>query len=151
MMRAARLGLRLRWVASATLGACLLNAGAAEPSGAAISPQRARSLYLLNCAGCHGVGGAGVPQFGVPSMIGMLGRFPQTPAGRAYLVQVPGARNSALTDAELAAVTNWALHKFSPETLPPDFQPYTTAEVQRWRSRPPLDIEATRTAIMGQW
>ncbi|WP_413671692.1 cytochrome C [Massilia cellulosiltytica] len=119
---------------------------AAQP--AAITPQRARSLYLLHCAGCHQVDGSGTPAYGVPSMIDTLGVFQRTKAGRAFLVQVPGARNANVTDAELAALTNWALRTFSPKTLPADFRPYTTAEVTRWRANPPLDIAGARTQVL---
>ena len=118
-------------------------------SAAAISPQRARSLYLLHCAGCHQVDGSGAPQFGVPTMIDTLGYFQRTRAGRAFLVQVPGARNSNVSDAELAALTNWALRTFSQSTLPQDFKPYSTAEVAHWRADPPLDIATARETVIA--
>lgn len=134
----------------AAAASAVASAAAAAPASAApISDQRARGLYLLHCAGCHRIDGSGQPGFGVPSMRGVLGLFPRTPAGRAFLVQVPGARNAGVTDAELAALTNWALRAFSPAQLAPDFTPYTTAEVARWRASPPLDIEAARMAIVA--
>jgi mono/diheme cytochrome c family protein len=122
---------------------------AAPDAAAAITPQRARSLYLLHCAGCHRVDGSGAPAYGVPTMIDTLGQFQHTPAGRAFLVQVPGARNSAVTNAELAALTNWALRTFSPATLPADFKPYTAAEVSAWRAHPPADIAGARADIIA--
>jgi mono/diheme cytochrome c family protein len=136
------------------LAAALL-CGAAAPAlagpEAAISPQRARSLYLLHCSGCHQADGSGSPGFGVPSMRGVLGKFQQSTAGRAFLVQAPGARNAHLTDAELAALTNWALLAFSPATLPAGHQPYTAEEVGRWRADPPLDVAAARAAIVSRF
>ena len=122
---------------------------AAPDAAAAITPKRARSLYLLHCAGCHRVDGSGAPAYGVPTMIDTLGQFQHTRAGRAFLVQVPGARNAAVTNAELAALMNWALHTFSPATLPADFKPYTTAEVSAWRAHPPADIAGTRADIVA--
>lgn len=128
-----------------------------HPSGAApqvpdagtqaITPLRARTLFRLYCSGCHQTDGSGSPEFGVPSMRGTLGYFPRTPAGRAFLVQAPGARNAHVTDAELAALTNWALGEFSSQTMPADFQPYTADEVRRWRANPPLDVTGTRNTI----
>jgi mono/diheme cytochrome c family protein len=135
--------------------AAALMCGAASPAmagpEAAISPQRARSLYLLHCSGCHQSDGSGSPRFGVPTMRNMLGMFQQSPAGRAFLVQAPGARNAHITDAELAALTNWALLEFSPATLPAGFQPYTTEEVSRWRANPPLDVAGARAAIVSHF
>lgn len=126
-------------------GAMLESHGGAD--GQAITPQRARTLYRLYCAGCHQLDGSGSPAFGIPTMRGTLGQFQRTPSGRAFLVQAPGARNARITDAELAALTNWALREFSAATLPDDFKPYTTEEVARWRANPPLDVAGTRAAI----
>lgn len=142
---------RLLVAVPALLGALMLANTASAGDAASISPQRARALYLLHCSGCHQPDGSGAPRFGVPSMRNVLGQFQQSEAGRAFLVQAPGARNAHLTDAELAALTNWALLEFSPATLPAGFQPYTTAEVSRWRANPPLDVAATRAAIVGHF
>lgn len=122
-------------------------AGQPQAGTQAITPLRARTLFRLYCSGCHQADGSGSPAFGVPSMRGTLGYFQRTPMGRAFLVQAPGARNAHVTDAELAALTNWALNEFSAQTLPGDFKPYTTEEVSRWRANPPLDVAGTRAAI----
>ncbi|WP_338759350.1 cytochrome C [Massilia sp. METH4] len=108
---------------------------------------KVRAMHRLYCAGCHQLDGSGVPASGVPDMRGTLGHFQRTPAGRAFLIQAPGARNSQITDAELAALTNWQLREFSPTTLPPDFKPYTAEEVSGYRANPPLDVTAVRGAI----
>ena len=128
---------------------CFAGPAVAGKAGDTVSPQRARSLYLLHCAGCHQTDGSGTPAFGVPSMIDSLGAFLRTPAGRAFLVQVPGARNANVSDAELAALTNWELRAFSAATLPADFRPYTTTEVTHWRANPPVDIAAARAAVVA--
>jgi len=125
------------------------SAAAAAAAPSSVSVERARGLFMLHCAGCHRVDGSGAPGFGVPTMINTLGQFQRTSAGRAFLLQVPGARNAAITDAELAALTNWAVKAFSAPTLPADFQPYTTAEVTHWRANAPLDIAGTREAVVA--
>ena len=78
-----------------------------------------RSLYVLHCAGCHGMDGSGHPGHGVPDMRGALGAFLHLPAGRAFLVQVPGVNNAGLSDAQIADLTNWMVPQFSADTAPP--------------------------------
>lgn len=139
------------WAALALLCAMPAHGQGPAPSqqAGAVSPQRARSLYLLHCSGCHLPDGSGAPAHGVPSMRNTLGQFQATAAGRAFLVQAPGARNAPVSDAELAALTNWQLLTFSRSTLPPGFQPYTVDEVRRWRANPPLDVAGARAAIVA--
>src|SRR6202789_252536 len=62
--------------------------------------------YMLYCMGCHGPQAEGVPGK-VPPLAHALGLYMKTPAGRNYVLRVPGAANSALSDSELAAVLNW--------------------------------------------
>ena len=62
-----------------------------------------RINYLLHCAGCHLADGAGKPDRGIPDMRGQIGHYLRTPDGRAYLAQVPGVANSALSNREIAA------------------------------------------------
>jgi mono/diheme cytochrome c family protein len=156
-MKAATCARAVVWLA-AVLGPVSPGAMAANAASAAtaqvvhpapVTEKRARSLYYLHCAGCHQLDGSGAPAFGVPSMINSLGVFQRTAAGRAFLVQVPGARNAAVTDAELAAITNWQLKAFSSATLPADFKPYTAAEVTEKRHQPVPDVIARRAAILS--
>ncbi len=142
--------MKRRAAAVAGMAATVLAAGGAQAGEALISEARARSLFVLNCAGCHQIDGSGAPHAGVPSMRGNLGHFLGSAAGRAFLVQVPGARNSALSDAELAALTNWQLLSFSSASVPAGFTPYTTAEVTQSRGRPPSDVAAARAAILRE-
>ncbi|TPQ38002.1 cytochrome C [Cupriavidus pinatubonensis] len=103
--------------------------------------------YTLACMGCHGPEGEGVPDI-IPPLRKALGRFVQTPAGRDFIVRVPGASNSALSDSELAAVTNMMLRRFNSETAPPGLKPYTAEEVAQHR-RPVLsDVQTVRAAVM---
>ena len=89
----------------------------------------ARADYVLQCAGCHRVDGRGSTRHGIPDFRDSVGHFTRLPAGREYLIRVPGAAQSQLSDADLAAVLNWVLASFSAAQLPADFQPYTQAEV----------------------
>jgi len=98
-------------------------------AGFAASP---RINYLLYCSGCHLPGGEGAPP-NVPTLHGELGRMLSVPAMRAYLVRVPGAAQSALSDSELAEVVNWMLLEFNADTLPPDFELLSTDEVSNAR------------------
>lgn len=86
--------------------------------------------YVLHGMGCHGAGGDGVSGK-IPPLKAALGLFIRSNAGRQFIVRVPGASTSALTDAELAAVTNMMLRRFNANERPDDFVPYTAAEVTR--------------------
>src|SRR5262252_5452509 len=91
---------RHRWVrAPALLGAALLLAARA----ACASPAQD---YMLYCMGCHGAEAQGVPGK-IPPLAVALALFMRTAEGRDYVLRVPGAANSALPDAQLAAVLNW--------------------------------------------
>ncbi|RZS53314.1 c-type cytochrome [Sphaerotilus mobilis] len=119
--------------------------------GPATAPvQGARNLFVVHCAGCHGFDGAGHPDQGVPDMRGPLGHFLHLPEGRGFLVQVPGANNAGLNDAQIAAVTTWLLSQFSPATAPPGWRPYTAEEVAQWRSQRPADVAARRAEIVAR-
>jgi hypothetical protein len=69
------------------------------------------------------------------------------PEGRDYVLRVPGAANSALSDAQLAAVLNWLAETYPPagEAPPPAF---STEEVTRIRHTPLADVQATRRAVV---
>jgi len=104
--------------------------------------QRAWQNWTLNCQGCHRPDGTGTDQT-APSLAGTVARFLSVPGGREYLSRVPGVAASALSDADLAEVMNWMLWRFDKEHLPPDFQPYTAAEIGQLRTRP-LRLEASQ-------
>ena len=100
-----------------------------------VSPAEAdtRTDYLLHCGGCHLQDGTGAPDE-VPSLRDTLGWIVSVPQGREYLARVPGASQSLLNDAKLAAVINWVLTEFNSATLADDFRPLTGAEVGDARS-----------------
>jgi mono/diheme cytochrome c family protein len=136
---------RLHHATAAALLAGALGAAAAQP--AVTNP---RSLYVLHCAGCHGMDASGVPGQGVPSMRGALGHFMKSPEGRAFLLQVPGVNNAGLTDAQIALVTNWMVQQFSADTAPPGWPAYTAAEVAAAKAHRPADVAQARAALVAR-
>jgi hypothetical protein len=109
----------------------------------------ARLDYMLNCMGCHRAGGEGAPP-DVPQLKDRVGYYLAVPGGRAYLVQVPGSRQSALTDAALTDVLNYIITEFAGASTPPDAVPYTVDEVTHLRVSAPDDIDAVRRGLESQ-
>ena len=100
--------------------------------------------YLLHCSGCHMPDGTGLEGI-VPTLHGVIGRMAASKAGREYLIRVPGVAQAPVSDATLAAILNWTLVEFSPNTLPDDFEPITAEEVASARARllpDPLKLRA---------
>jgi cytochrome c553 len=102
---------------------------------------------MLFCMGCHGAQAEGVPGK-VPPLAHALGRFMRTPAGRNYILRVPGAANSALSDAQLAAVLNWLAQQFNSDELAADVPMFTAAEVTALRHIPLASVLATRREVV---
>ena len=103
--------------------------------------------YTLYCMGCHGAQAQGVPGK-IPPLAGALARFMRTPEGRDYVLRVPGAANSALADAQLAAVLNWLAERYrAPEE--PRVAPFTVEEIARVRHTPLTNVLATRREVIG--
>ena len=132
----------------ATSGTALLTSisffmlGAGSPPAGVDNPQRAWQNWTLNCQGCHrpdGTGSAGT----APSLAGTVARFLSVPGGREYLGRVPGVATSALSSADLSEVMNWMLWRFDKENMPPNFRPFTAAEVGQLRTAP-LRLEASQ-------
>jgi len=115
--------------------------------GADALRQAARADYVLQCAGCHRVDGRGSTPHGIPDFRNSVGAFTHLPAGREYLVRVPGAAYSQLSNAELANVLNWLLRTFSPAQLPTGFQPYTESEVAAARPHRYDDVVPVRHGL----
>jgi mono/diheme cytochrome c family protein len=103
--------------------------------------------YILNCMGCHGTQAQGIPGK-VPPLANSLSRFMRSAAGRNYVVRVPGAANSALSDEQLAAVLNWLAVTY--DSSAPAIQPaaFTSTEVAAVRHQPLLSVLATRSAVV---
>ncbi len=116
--------------------------GWASPVGA-----DAQADYILNCRGCHGPDGRGLPG-GAPTFRGVVAKFLWVPAGREYLIRVPGTAQSELSDERTAALLNWLVRAFSPAEVPLDFVPFTGEEVARHRRTPLTDVAATRRDLL---
>ena len=104
--------------------------------------------YMLNCMGCHLADGSGAAGK-VPSVRESLVILSGSSAGRRYLVQVPGAAESALSDLELAQVLSWMVRNLSARTVPPDFSDFTAAEVAGYRRPPLVNVRDTRARLLA--
>lgn len=104
--------------------------------------------YILYCMGCHGPAGRGVPGK-VPPLADSLALFMRSAEGREYLLRVPGAANSPVSDAQLADVLNWAVHRFGDAQAADAAQPFTAGEVSAHRHRPMPDVKARRQAVVA--
>jgi len=111
--------------------------------------QSLQILYTLNCSGCHGAAGLGVPEAGIPNL-DEVGRYVSTKLGREYLIEVPGLSQSRLDDATVARLLNWVLRQFSARRLPEDFKPYSASEVARFRADKVSDPRTRREAILAE-
>ena len=124
-----------------TFAAMLLAVMLARPAFA--SPEQD---YILYCMGCHGPTAQGVAGK-IPPLAGALARFMRTSDGRNYVLRVPGAANSVLTDAQLAAVLNWLSERYrSPDDPRPE--PFTVQEVTAVRRTPLADVHARRSEVV---
>jgi mono/diheme cytochrome c family protein len=105
--------------------------------------------YVLHCMGCHGASAQGVPGK-VPPLATTLVQFMRSPAGRSYVLRVPGASNSMLTDAQLAEVLNWIAGHFGGDQLAAAAGPFTTQEVSANRHMPMPSVQASRREVVKQ-
>ena len=102
--------------------------------------------YMLYCMGCHGAQAQGVPGK-IPPLAGSVSLYMRTAEGRDYVLRVPGAANSALPDAQLAAVLNWLAETYGAPGAPQP-APFTVAEVTRVRRTPLADVQARRREVV---
>ncbi len=102
---------------------------------------------MLYCMGCHGPRAEGVPGK-VPPLARTLGIYMRTPAGRNYVLRVPGAANSVLSDAQLAAVLNWLAATYSPDEAS-NAPSFTAAEVTKVRHIPLVSVLAARRDVIA--
>ena len=119
-------------------------------TGLYAAPARAETPavnYMLHCQGCHRADGSGKPG-SVPALGGSLARFALDPEGRRYLIRVPGASQSPLSDADLAAVLTWMVERFGPPDAAARAAPFSEAEVRTARRPPLLEVESVRARIL---
>ncbi|SAL55681.1 c-type cytochrome [Caballeronia humi] len=110
---------------------------------------RARQAWVLNCMGCHTADGSGIPGK-VPPLRDSLGHFVSLKDGRDFVMRVPGASNSALSDAELANVLNWVLGTMNPQSRPASLAPYTADEIAAHRRPALTDVARVRAKLIRQ-
>jgi hypothetical protein len=126
-------------------GSVLVFAATAIAAGAArASPAQD---YMLYCMGCHGAQAEGVPGK-IPPLAHSLGMFMRSPAGRNYVLRVPGAANSVLSDPQLTAVLNWLAHEFNAEELNGEVPMFSVAEVTAVRRSPLVSVLAARREVV---
>lgn len=116
-------------------------------------PGYARSLnvanaYILHCAGCHGMEGAGSAAGGIPDFRGYVAAFSYVPDGRRYVVQVPGVLSTRLDSAATAEVMNYVMRRWGGDSLREDFQPFNAAEVAALRQEPIADVVRFRRELV---
>ena len=128
------------------LSVALLGAVAAVGSSARAGPA---VDYALHCMGCHGANALGVPGK-VPPLAHSLVRFMNNAAGRRYVLRVPGAANSMLDDAQLAAVLNWIVAQFDADEFGSATPQFTKQEVAANRHSPMAGVLATRVEVLKE-
>lgn len=104
--------------------------------------------YMLHCMGCHTPDGGGEPGR-VPSVRNTLVVLASKPAGRKFLIQVPGSAQSRLSDADLAQVLNWMVDNLSAQPAPLRVQRFTAIEVARYRHTPLVAVQAERKRLLA--
>jgi mono/diheme cytochrome c family protein len=131
---------------AAVLAGGVLIASAARADGPAPAAAAARD-YLLHCQGCHGAEGQGVAHK-VPSLADSIPRLVTIDEGREFLMRVPGAASSRLSDAALAGVLNWLVVRYAgTDALKREF---TADEVGAARRRPLSAVHRTRLEIAAR-
>jgi cytochrome c553 len=126
-----------------------LFAAAAASIFATVAHASPQQDYILYCMGCHGPQAEGVPGK-VPPLAHALGRYMRSPAGRNYVLRVPGAANSVLSDAQLAGVLNWLAQTFDAQELSSDVPLFSAAEVTSQRHSPLPSVLATRREVVRE-
>jgi hypothetical protein len=103
--------------------------------------------YQLHCMGCHLADGSGQPGR-VPSMRRSLLLLSGMPAGREFVIRVPGVAQSPLSSEETAALLNWMVRNLSDLQVPAGFADYSAAEVRSLRDRPLVRVSALRSRLL---
>jgi len=128
--------------------ACLAGALQGQATQPLVLTPPVQANYMLNCMGCHLADGSGAAGK-VPSVRDSLVILSGSSAGRRYLVQVPGASQSPLSDLELAQVLTWMVRNLSARSVPPDFIDFSAAEVAGYRRSPLVNVRETRAKLLA--
>jgi len=108
--------------------------------------------WQLQCVGCHLPNGEGSRRGDTPRMKDFIGNFLKVEGGREFLVRVPGAAQSALSDQQLADLLNWLLREdgMAGRSMPTQHLPYTSEEIAAIRRKTILNLPHTRTGLIEQ-
>jgi len=108
--------------------------------------------WQLQCVGCHLPDGEGSRRGDTPRMKDFVGHFLKVEGGREFLVRVPGASQSALSDAQLADLLNWLLREdgMAGPSMPARHRPYTGEEIAAIRRNTILNLPGTRAGLIEQ-
>lgn len=117
---------------------------------APVWPNTSAFDYRMNCEGCHAVAGAGVEPH-VPALKNNLAPFLRTPAGREYLIRVPGVRQISISNAKVADLLNYVVFTLSDIEETQGVRPFSEAEVATYRQRAFLDVPAARARAMDAY
>lgn len=109
----------------------------------------AQTNFILHCQGCHTASGAGL-EGKVPDLRPTIVPMAMMPAGRRYLIQVPGVAQSNLSDMEVASVLNWMMRNLANQKDIDEVESFTQAEVTKYRSSRLIDVRATRERLLGR-
>ena len=104
--------------------------------------------YMLHCMGCHTPDGRGEPGR-VPSVRDTLVPLASKPAGRRFLIQVPGSAQSRLSDSDLADVLNWMVDNLSAVPAKRPVQKFTASEVAAYRHQPLVAVKEERRRLIA--
>ena len=152
--------MRRRWAALAAMlalgiggsAAAIAMDGPADGPARIADPAQARSDYIENCGGCHGIAGDSAPAR-LPVLRQRVGYFLCTPAARAYLLRLPNVAHSRIADdAELADLLNYVVFELGGASAPARSLPFTAAEVTRERPHALNDgsLKAERARLVEQ-
>ena len=105
-------------------------------------------FFLQFCVGCHQYDGSGLPP-DVPSLRDDLSYLIGSPAGRDFMLRVPGVIGAPGSAEEVADLLNWIVESFyQGET---DSAPFTAAEVLEGRKRPMKDPIKERLELLASY
>ena len=103
----------------------------------AVEAQTSPKFFFLQfCVGCHQYDGSGLPP-DVPSLRDDLSYLIGSPAGRDFMLRVPGVIGAPGSAEEVADLLNWIVDTFYQGEA--DSSPFTAAEVIEGRKRPMKD------------
>lgn len=103
--------------------------------------------YMLNCAGCHRFDGKGAERLGIPDFRDSIGVFTHLERGRQYMIRVPGAAQSRLSDERLAQVLNWIVARYDTGHAAQPYAPFTAEEVGKVRTQRYDDVARERREL----